>query len=280
MDGFYEGGRERMTNQKIRSDQIIHQLQLKHREDCFFTEVKNGPSWTSNGLLILDAIAVKKSWSKPLITGYEIKVDRGDFVRDNKWVHYLQYCHKFYFVCPKDLIKPEELPAEVGLMYCNPETLALSTKHVAPMRTIEFPGEMFNYIVMSKLESDRHPFFSNHREQLEALVKDKGDRRYLSHEVNQVIGKKIKELEKRAEDAEFKAGRFERKADEAKYLEETIRKAGINTQRWNWKGDLERALKTGMPLGTEQKIENAIQTLQGVLESVKECKEVQAVEQT
>ena len=229
--------------EKIRADQIEHQLEIKHRQDGFFSQVKNGPSWTSAGLLILDAIAIKKSWTKPLITGYEIKVDRGDFVRDEKWVHYLQYCHKFYFVCPKDLIRPEELPTEVGLIYCNPETLALSTKHVAPMRTIEFPGEMFNYIVMSKLESDRHPFFSNHRERLEALVKDKRDRRDLSYEVNRVIGKKIDELETRAKSAERDAEQFKQRAAEARYLEETIRKAGIDTNRWHWQESLEKALR-------------------------------------
>jgi hypothetical protein len=260
-------------NQKIRADQIEHQLQIKHREDGFFSQVKNGPSWTSNSLLILDAIAIKKSWTKPLITGYEIKVDRGDFVRDNKWVHYLQYCHKFYFVCPKDLIKPDELPPEVGLMYCNPETLALSTKKVAQMRTIELPTQMFYYLIMSKLESDRHPFFSSHRERLEALIKDKEDCRSLSHEVNRVIGKRIKELEKRAEDAEFTAGRFERKAEEAKYLEEMIRNAGINTSRWHWQEDLERMLKSGIPLGVEKDVENAVRILQGALGSIKERKE-------
>jgi hypothetical protein len=51
-------------NQKIRADQITHRLEMKHRQDAFFNQVKNGPSWTSSNLLILDAIAIKKSWTK------------------------------------------------------------------------------------------------------------------------------------------------------------------------------------------------------------------------
>jgi hypothetical protein len=261
-------------NEKISSNQIEHQLEVKHRQDCFFSQVKNGPSWTSNSLLILDAIAIKKSWAKPRITGYEIKVDRGDFVRDEKWVHYLQYCHKFYFVCPKDLIRPDELPPEVGLMYCNPENLALSTKRVAPMRTVELSTKMFYYIVMSKLESDRHPFFSSRREFFEAMIRDKTERKELSYRVKRKIADYILELRQRAETAEREAKQFERRANETDYLEEMIRKAGININRWNLQDDLEKAIKSGMPLGVERNIQNAIQTLQGVLESIKERKEV------
>ncbi|WP_208112793.1 MmcB family DNA repair protein [Aureibacillus halotolerans] len=48
-----------------------------------------------------------------MITVYEIKVSRSDFLRDDKWPAYKNQCHRFFFVCPKDLIKPEELPDEV-----------------------------------------------------------------------------------------------------------------------------------------------------------------------
>jgi hypothetical protein len=257
-------------NQKIRADQITRQLEIKHRGDAFFVQVKNGPTQIGNGLLILDAIAIKKSWTKPLITGYEIKVDRGDFVRDEKWVHYLQYCHKFYFVCPKDLIRLDELPPEVGLMYCNPETLALSTKRVAPMRTIELPTEMLYYIIMSKLEPDRHPFFSSRREFFEALIQDKVERKELGYKADIKIVDYIRELKRKAEDAERAAQRFERRAKETDYLEEMIRKAGININRWNWQEELEKAIKSRMPLGIERDVQNAIQILQGILGSIKE----------
>ena len=53
------------------------------------------------------------------VRGYEIKVSRSDFVNDTKWQDYLPYCHQFYFVCPPDLIQPDELPKEIGLMYAE-----------------------------------------------------------------------------------------------------------------------------------------------------------------
>lgn len=50
--------------------------------------------------------------------GFEIKMNRQDFLQDKKWHHYLDYCHLFYFVCPNEsIIQPNELPKEVGLLY-------------------------------------------------------------------------------------------------------------------------------------------------------------------
>jgi hypothetical protein len=47
------------------------------------TEVKNGPTqWGKH--YRMDAVAIKKSWANPCITCYEVKVDRQDFLRDEK----------------------------------------------------------------------------------------------------------------------------------------------------------------------------------------------------
>lgn len=48
--------------------------------------------------------------------GYEIKVSRSDFLADKKWQEYLKYCRVFYFVAPTGIIKPSELPPEIGLI--------------------------------------------------------------------------------------------------------------------------------------------------------------------
>jgi hypothetical protein len=48
--------------------------------------------------------------------GYEIKVSRSDFLADKKWREYLKYCRVFYFVAPAGIIKPSELPPEIGLI--------------------------------------------------------------------------------------------------------------------------------------------------------------------
>src|SRR5262245_37558363 len=85
-------------------------LSQRHLGDVFVPECKTGS--TGEGLLKLDAWAMKKSWADPLTWGYEIKVSRSDFTGDQKWHNYLRYCSEFYFVAPLGLIDVDELPPE------------------------------------------------------------------------------------------------------------------------------------------------------------------------
>ena len=50
------------------------------------------------------------------IRGYEVKVQRRDFLRDEKWHLYLRFVNYFYFVVPQGLIRGRELPDEVWLL--------------------------------------------------------------------------------------------------------------------------------------------------------------------
>ena len=52
--------------------------------------------------------------------GFEFKVNRVDFlneIRTGKWKNYLKYCNTFSFVCPPELIAPEEIDAGIGLLW-------------------------------------------------------------------------------------------------------------------------------------------------------------------
>lgn len=174
---------------KVRADMVLKALRDKHiggtNPDVFLTEVKNGSTYTNNHLLKMDAVAIAKSWSKPCITVYEVKVDRNDFLRDMKYPHYMQYCHKFIFACPTGLIKPEDLTdPTIGLVWYNPETGKLHTKKVAVYRPMEqLPAEMLMYIIMYRLDQERHPFFSEQRDYLELLVQDRAERQQLGKKV-------------------------------------------------------------------------------------------------
>lgn len=58
------------------------------------------------------------------IIAHEIKVARGDFLKDLKQFKKkhgiaLQISHEFYYVCPWGLIKRDEIPEVVGLMYAD-----------------------------------------------------------------------------------------------------------------------------------------------------------------
>ncbi len=49
----------------------------------------------------------------------ELKSCRQDFESDSKWKSYLDYCDRFFFMCPDGVIDPKELPDKVGLVYVN-----------------------------------------------------------------------------------------------------------------------------------------------------------------
>lgn len=234
---------------KIRADMILRQITKRHNgriPDAFFTEVKNGSTWFSEHLLRLDAVAIKKSWKKPCITGYEVKVDRQDFLRDEKWPGYRQYCHRFYFSCPVGLIALEELPDDIGLIYYNPDKDCISTKRTALFREIEIPWDMLYYLVVSRLDSNKHPFFSSRREFLEAWVQDKEERRDLGYTVRNKMAENIMEFQKRAKQAEREAKQYKDEVEMYERLKQIMERHGVNTYHWHIEKALEEALRQGM----------------------------------
>lgn len=53
------------------------------------------------------------------VTILEMKSCREDFEADKKWKKYMDYCDNFFFICPTGVIREEELPDWVGLIYVN-----------------------------------------------------------------------------------------------------------------------------------------------------------------
>jgi len=159
--------------EKVTAAQILEHLQKLHVGATppwvFYSEVKSGPSWgqktpwgtRNEDLYIMDAVAIKKSWSRPCIEGYEIKVSRSDFLRDKKWQNYQAYCHKFSFVCPPGIVTLDDLKehGDVGLLYYSPEHDTLFTKRRAmyrkiDMRSAEVAG-MLMYLVMYRAGEEK-----------------------------------------------------------------------------------------------------------------------------
>lgn len=231
------------SNNNVSPGQILLQIAKRHTEDLFMTEVKNGPTHTGSNLRILDGFAIKKSWANPCFTGYEVKVSRSDFTGDTKWPSYLPLCHMFYFACPKDLISPEELPPEVGLIWYNPERDTIVTKKKAVYRLIEPSPELLLYILFTRTESDRHPFFSDRREYLEALLADKAERKLLGHRVNNYLTTQISNLDSKVKKLEHEVAAGEstrRELDKIKFI---ARNAGLRVG-YGFERDLERHLNS------------------------------------
>lgn len=60
---------------------------------------------------------IKVNCHKQRVRIFEFKTSRADFEQDKKWENYLKYCNTLTFVSPYKLIKKEELPKEIGLLY-------------------------------------------------------------------------------------------------------------------------------------------------------------------
>lgn len=184
----------------MNSTQIAVALRKKHTDDFFITECKNGPSQLVSNFLKMDAVAIKKSWANPCVTVYEIKVTRADFLRDIKWPLYLGYCNRFYFACPSGLIQLADIDdPRVGLIWVNENGNCITKKSV-PTRATNIPSEFFQYVIFSKLDSDRIPFYSDHKEYIRAFIEDKKTARALSYSFSSALIKKCTDLEEKMRD--------------------------------------------------------------------------------
>lgn len=131
--------------------EVLAALARKHEADIFVPECRYREA--GDGGRLIDAWAMKKSWSRFDTVGYEIKVSRSDFLRDTKWREYLPYCHRFYFACPKGLIHPDELPKGIGLVYIGdngPYTRAVAA-HRRETRDVDILA-VLRYVTMWRAE--------------------------------------------------------------------------------------------------------------------------------
>ncbi|WP_082198153.1 MmcB family DNA repair protein [Bacillus sp. FJAT-26390] len=232
---------------KVKAEHIKQALASKHSDDLFMTEVKTGRTWNNSELLKFDAFAMKKSWANPCIYGYEVKVSRADFLKDQKWPGYMAYCHRFAFVCPKGLIQPEELPDEVGLIWFYPDSGALRSARPAKHRIVDIPSDLYQYILMSRIDSDRLPFYSSAREYFEAWIADKKDRRMLGAYVSEKLQKELGELNRISDEAKRYQDRHRSDLQLLREVTEILRVNGISMHSWNtnWQDELRKALVGG-----------------------------------
>ena len=132
----------------INSAMIKAAIARRHKEDMFFTEVKDGPTQIVRNHSKIDALGIKISWTNMTIVGYEVKVSRSDFLRDEKWPSYLPMCNQLYFAIAPGVCTPEEIPDVCGLVQLTPKG-GLRTIKKAPWRAIETPVNMLLYLMFT-----------------------------------------------------------------------------------------------------------------------------------
>lgn len=218
-----------MSKEKITSTKIKMALAEYHPKDFFISECKTDSTYFSGpqGLLIFDGLAVTRSYTSPCVTGYEIKISRSDFQRDNKYHLYLQYCNEFYFVVPAGLLKKDEIPDDMGLIYYYPETGKLTKKKRALYRQIEEPVGVYKYIIYSRLGQDRVPFYEERAEYAKDYLADRVDKKYIGWKLGSKMAKEL-------EDAYHRLDVLENTEDKLKMLDslmKVMQKNGIHCWR-------------------------------------------------
>jgi hypothetical protein len=185
-----------------------------------------GETWGS-GARRLDAWAMAKSWSPWRTYGYEIKVSRSDFLNDLKWDHYLPVCHEFYIAVPAKLVVPEELPANVGLLWqIGGDRLICKRRAVRRDPEPESLIRLMSYVLMSRTRvvanmheanlgaEDKRAFWARWLEQ------DTGEQ-WLGRMVSHRLAERVERAEQRCRRAEQTVASYER-------LRERIRSWGLD----------------------------------------------------
>ncbi len=118
----------------VKTAEIIEVLRARHRSELFFAELRAGAGYGGVAERRIDAWALHPHPSRSNCrTAYEVKVSRGDFLKElkdpKKRKAALLFSNEFYFAAPKGLITPGEIPAEAGLIEIidNPRTKIVVT---------------------------------------------------------------------------------------------------------------------------------------------------------
>ncbi|MCK5643710.1 MAG: MmcB family DNA repair protein [Gammaproteobacteria bacterium] len=247
-------------------------LRQKHSKDIYVSECKNGQSYVE-GLLKLDGLAIARSYANPMVTGYEIKVSRSDFMQDEKWHHYLKYCNCFYFVCPTGLIDSAELPENIGPYWTSKNGKRLYKKKKAAYIGVDIPADIYKYILISRAEIKESNHYYTEESKAEFWENWLSSKKYyaeLGYKVSKSLQKMIRE---KIELVSEENRRLVKENEEYAVIKQILTNSGINTARtWNLKYDVEdrlKELKSMFPPKMEENLDMCISQLTQFSEAIK-----------
>lgn len=186
-------------------------LEERHAKDVYVGECKTGSSW--DGCQRLDAWVLVKTWSPCTTIGYEVKRTRSDFLRDQKWQGYLPMCHLFYFVTPRGVVQPEELPADCGLMWAAGRRLLTKRAAVRREPDPEALVRLMTYVLMSRTRIVGDMWEANRTattlDVWRKWLDEKKERRHVGHVASQRIRRLLEEAQREARRARLQAEQYE-----------------------------------------------------------------------
>ena len=191
------------------SDALLKALSARHADDVFVPECKDGATQTRSHKR-LDAWVLRRTWSPVTTIGYEIKVSRSDWRRDQKLDVYAGLCHLLIVVAPKDVVPLEELPVGVGLLEPVGDGSRLVMRRKPTRREIDVPVSLLLYVLMSRAAIQCERPTQDYREharkwrvqELTEWVSKREERRSLSYAVSQKIREQFDAQELRLSELE------------------------------------------------------------------------------
>jgi hypothetical protein len=203
-----------MAGEKLRAGDILAGLRTRHTEDIFVPECNLGSAFA--GCKRIDAWAMKRTWKPMTTVGYEIKVSRGDFLNDNKWPLYLDFCHEFWFACPWKMIDPKEVPEGCGLVWMNAGG-KMVRKVKAPRRNIsdESLWKVMAYVLMSRTRITDSTYYTDEGaprgiDYWKTWLETKKENYWVGDQVSKAINKRVGDVVKRNAELEALYVRYDR----------------------------------------------------------------------
>lgn len=241
----------------MRAKELLDLLAVKHSGDVFVPECKNGPTHGAAHLR-MDAWAMRRSWTAPQITGYEIKVSRSDFLSDKKWPSYLPYCHYFSFVVAPGVCDPKEVPEECGLLIASKTGTRLFQKRKPIYRNVVIPDTLWMYILIcrSTIRGESVRSEENREYWLDWLAKKK-ENREIGYRVSRSLRDQVvTQVEMVKRENESLTKRMAGYDEIAKFCDEI----GVSPYGWLNKRELEEKLneRNGLPKNVKQQCDNVI----------------------
>ena len=254
---------------KPKASHILGLLGKKHAKDVFVPECKVGATHANNNSVQrLDAWAMKRSWSKPFSFGYEIKISRSDFTRDDKWHGYLDYCTHFSFAVAPGVCEAPELPDGVGLFVMSKSGASMRTIRKPAYRQVQIPEDFYRYVMMCRVAITRDQMDQHRptREEVMAEWRSWLQGREEGRELGQAVARHISEDRQHAERI---LARAQEEAAKYEKIKAMLKDAGISTGF-----DLERRVKDLIDGAIPRSIQRSLMRLQdeidGVLKTVGE----------
>lgn len=191
-------------------------------------------------VLRLDGVALEVNWrGDTWISGFEVKVSRGDFLRDAKYLCYKNYVDDLTLVCPARMIDRSEVPEPVGLMYYDPSKRTL--RYRRKPNPSHGDTRQVEHRLLKKLAASERPDRYGHYETAAEYVAQREAMKGIGRALGTKMALRLQQLEQLQEPTEARRIQAQSKAFER--VCDILSRHGYQISRWTRTEDLETRLK-------------------------------------